>query len=104
MEELHEAYKQWLPLCREENNSKEVFFLQSPFKLLHNQKTFLQNVNSDIAQFCEEFLRKRMCSMETAAEEKWLDVKELNTATTGTKSIMANLPFIPISECLWYCV
>ena len=26
MEELHEAYKQWLPLCREENNSKEVFF------------------------------------------------------------------------------
>ena len=70
MEELHEAYKQWLPLCREENNSKEVFFLQSPFKLLHNQKTFLQNVNSDIAQFCEEFLRKRMCSMETAAEEK----------------------------------
>ena len=30
MEELHEAYKQWLPLCREENNSKEVF-LQSLF-------------------------------------------------------------------------
>ena len=26
MEELHEAYKQWLPLCREENNSKEVFY------------------------------------------------------------------------------
>ena len=26
MEELHEAYKQWLPLFREENNSKEVFF------------------------------------------------------------------------------
>ena len=49
MEELHEAYKQWLPLCREENNSKEVF-LQSPFKLHHNQKTFLRNVNSDIAK------------------------------------------------------
>ena len=26
IEELHEAYKQWLPLFREENNSKEVFF------------------------------------------------------------------------------
>ena len=26
MEELHEAYKQWLPLCREENNSKEFFY------------------------------------------------------------------------------
>ena len=29
-----------------------------------------------------------MCSMETAAEEKWQDVKELDTATTGTKDIM----------------
>ena len=40
-----------------------------------------------------------MCSMETAAEEKWQDVKELDTATTGTKIIMANLPFIPILKC-----
>ena len=40
-----------------------------------------------------------MCSMETAAEKKWQDVKELDTATTGTKIIMANLPFIPILKC-----
>ena len=28
-----------------------------------------------------------MCSMETASEKKWQDVKELDTATTGTKII-----------------
>ena len=28
-----------------------------------------------------------MCSMETAAEEKWQDVKELDMATTGTTTL-----------------
>ena len=53
MEELHEAYKQWLPLCREENNSKEVF-LQPPFIILYQKKTALKTSLVTLVDFAKK--------------------------------------------------